>query len=120
VSNAEYLDQVREAEQKLRDATREAHEALKDLRTEHKEIKVTLTDWKKELDDEFGEYLRKELNMMGDQFERASRASEAKVFKKWDEIIAVMMGEDGTDRDSIPDLLRRMRSQYPRVRRLEP
>lgn len=61
--------------EQLREATREARETLKDLKAIHKEIKETVTEWKTELAAEMTEYIKKEMNGMGDDFYETTEKS---------------------------------------------
>ncbi|MBZ6259738.1 hypothetical protein KVH22_29925 [Streptomyces olivaceus] len=98
------LEQTRDA---LQEEIREAHGVLKDLRNEIKtarELVPLLTD------EAFSAEVTKQVEELGAATKTAMDAAVDRVFKKFDELQAMLMGEDRISRRKgrtpIPDALR--------------
>ncbi|MFE2469761.1 hypothetical protein [Streptomyces mirabilis] len=99
----EDLQQLRD---ELRELIREAHEVLKDLRAEKRDARELLPLLTDEL---FGAEVQKQVRAFTDVTKQAMDASVDRVFKKFDELQALLTGEDKQSRrkgkPSIPEML---------------
>lgn len=85
-------DKLLELETRLKELIMEGHCLLKDIKLEHKEIKITLNDWKVELDNEMTEYLKKEFNIWGDELPAKLKEIENRIYRRFDVMTKNILG----------------------------
>lgn len=104
--------------QALREATRKAHEALRDLKAEHQGIKATIEAWRKEkeawaavAEEQFSEIVRQGLDDFGRSLKVAIDDATDRVYKRFDTLADIMMGEEkGDNQEPLAVLVRKWRS----------
>jgi hypothetical protein len=105
----------------LRDATRLAHEVLADLKAEHRAIKVTLDvlrtekeAWQREAQEHFKMIVKEGLDGWSKSLDKAIQDSTARVFKRFDTLADIMMGEvRGDNQESLAVLIHKWRTRHP-------
>jgi hypothetical protein len=110
---------IEEELQALRDAIRSAHEALRDLRVEHKAMRETLLAWRaeklvwaEEANEQFGTIVKEGLDDFGKSLKKAIDDGTARVYKRFDALADIMMGEEsGTNQESMAELVRRWKAR---------
>lgn len=110
----EYLEQVREAEERLREVIREARECIKDLAAEKKAWytakKLAIADVLEvkervhtEIEDYYSklikEHVESGLKSYSEDIKTAVDKATQAVFDRFDKIVAVLMGEEDNDND---------------------
>jgi F0F1-type ATP synthase membrane subunit b/b' len=94
----------------LREATRLANQVLKDLKQERKEATELVQNYVAKLEKTIGAELVKQLDELGKATQKAMDDSVTRVFKKFDELAALMMGEEKSQirkgEPSISDLVK--------------
>ena len=96
----EYLDQTREAEQHLRDATREAHGAIKSLNQLKREIDELVAGIPgrvhKVMEDSLNAAIDEGRDGLAESFRESARSAELAVFARFHVISSILMGEPDT------------------------
>ncbi len=92
----------------LKESITLANQVLKDLKQERKRAEELIKDFVVKLEKDIGAELVKQLDELGKATQNAMDAATARVFRKFDELAAIMMGEDKHSKDtpSIPELIR--------------
>jgi ABC-type transporter MlaC component len=107
------LEQMDAKIEELREATRLANAALKDLKTARKEA-IAETErqaehWKEQIKEIIVDYVKAELNSLGDMFGKAEKDLSDKFFRHFDELIEnIFEGQEGI---SLTELAKR-RKKY--------
>jgi F0F1-type ATP synthase membrane subunit b/b' len=107
------LEQMDAKIEELREATRLANAALKDLKTARKEA-IAETErqaehWKEQIKEIIVDYVKAELNSLGDMFGKAEKDLSDKFFRHFDELIKnIFEGQEGV---SLTELAKR-RNKY--------
>ncbi|MET7982540.1 hypothetical protein [Streptomyces sp. NPDC005281] len=100
------IEQQQQLNDELRELIREAHGVLKDIRREKREARELLPLLTDEL---FSDEVKKQLAALNKVTKQAMDDAVARVFKKFDELGAIVMGEDRISRrkgkPSIPSLV---------------
>jgi ABC-type transporter MlaC component len=94
------LEQMDAKIEELREATRIANGVLKDLKAAQREAKEETErqaeHWKEQLKEIIVDYVKAELNSLGDMFSKAEKDLSAKFFRHFDQLIKNFFeGEDG-------------------------
>jgi hypothetical protein len=92
--STEYLDQVTEAERRLREAIGEARGVTKDLRSLLRDIKAELG----KADDMVGEHVKTQVRLHTEELVRVYKdlgeQVSAKLFRRFDDITNLLLGKD--------------------------
>lgn len=94
----------------LKAATRAANEALADLKAERKACEKLVKDTLQKLEDLIRIEVEKQVDALGEATQDAIDKTQKRIFKKFDELAAILLGEDEKDKESIPELIERRRA----------
>jgi hypothetical protein len=100
------MDKKEETLTQLKEAIREARECLKDFKSMRKEWDELSKHWDVKVEKQIKTAVHDGLNMYHATVFKASREAEARVFKKFDKLEALLLGEKDDRNDSIEDLIR--------------
>jgi DNA anti-recombination protein RmuC len=92
-------------------SVRQAHEAIKDLKQLHREVQETIKSWKDTAEAIFNVQVRTEGEKLAQAVKIAIEDATNRVYKRFDKIAAILMGQDkgGTGPD-LETLARRVRA----------
>lgn len=108
----------RELVEALKQATREAHEALQDMKNErtalqetHAAIQVTIQDWIDNSHEAFTKIVKDHVKALGDATGQAIEDASQAVYRRFDQLTRILLGEEDGDQDpSLIQLTRRVRA----------
>jgi phage shock protein A len=93
--------------EQLRDAAREARGVLGDLKRERREVEALIADATTQANKTLDAFVLAQVTALGDRTKRAIDQAEAGVYKRFDKLTALLMGEENNDpRPSLEDLAR--------------
>lgn len=102
------IERMERAIDEVREVTRDAHAATKDLRQVVKEARAILGST--EVDARIEQVLNRGLGELGDSFGVAIEAATDAVYRRFDTIGTILLGEDGSG-ESIETLIRRRQGE---------
>jgi len=109
-----YADKAERVTAELRTAVGAAHAAMKDMRSLLKEIRETRAKWEDKIEHQiketFGELLSDHLTAYGDQLNTASTEATKKMYVRFDKIMAILMGEEKGEEETMDDLARKVKA----------
>jgi hypothetical protein len=88
------VEQYIKAATDLRDLIRQAHEVIKDMKTFIKETRQVRDDLPKSIVLYLDQCVREGLDEFGSTLEEAIKESEARLFGRYDQITAILMGDE--------------------------
>lgn len=110
----DYILKCERATEELRKATREAHEAIQGLREAKAAADEALNTRVEEVLATFSSVTTKaakaEAEQLGDLFRRVTEESSERVFARFDNIMAILMGEEHGEDHNMDALARRVRA----------
>ncbi len=114
----DYLDQTREAEQRLRTVISEAHGMLKDVKAERKAfaeeraaMQLLIDGIKQRVTDTIGEEIKTGLAAYEEAIRKQIDVAQARVDRRFDTLASVMLGEDKPSQETIVEHVRQWRAR---------
>ena len=93
--------------QEIKEATREANQVLKDLKAERKVCEAWILEQQDAINNQIMKHIRRELERIGPAIEKAVRDARSRINRQFDELAAILMGEDKKQREKpLKDVVR--------------